>query len=302
MRKKLPNYLIIICLLIASNSWANEEKDNKEQNIDIDKEVINPRLRAISGSKSKWSLTFTLDYNGGTLVNPFGQVRPDIYGNPENETLTSLSGSFSGRYRFDEKNSVLLGIGMAWLSPLRDDNDPANGQFSMVNPGVGYSRVERIGIFQIVSGADYVHGTSQSYQEQNLTAFFALSTTLLTNFDNSRFNLGLSLSFTNYFYSDDPVSEDKRTSYAIGLFPFFEFEITKVYYFRTVFGYMNYEQLRGEDDQSVTSMNTAPLYQSVGIGIAISRDIYIYPNIQFLPKDMSTANTNFAISATINVL
>ncbi len=280
-----------------------EEKAKKKKNgDDIDKDVTNPRLRALSGSKSKWSLSFGFAYNGGAINNPFGLKRPDIYGNPENETLTSIGGSISGRFRLDKKNSFTLGFGFGYLAPFRDDGDPDRKQFNISNPGVSYNRVEGLGMFQLVSSLDYVFGTSVAFREQNISGFLSLGITVLTNFNESRFNLGLAFSYTPLFYEDDPKPEDLRTTYSIGLYPFFEFEFTKVWFFRTVLGFMNYEHVRSDENGSPFSMSTAPHYISVGIGIAITRDIYLYPNVQFLPKDFSVDNTNFAFSATINVL
>ncbi|RLA61288.1 MAG: hypothetical protein DRQ89_11590 [Epsilonproteobacteria bacterium] len=278
-------------------------KEKKSENgDDIDKEVTNARLRATSGSKSKWSMTFGFNYRGGMITDPFGLRRPDIYGNPENEKLTSFGGSISGRYRLNKKNSFTLGFGFSYLAPFRSDQDPERDQFNIDNPGVGYARIEKIGIFQISSGVDYIRGTSVAFKEQNLTGFLSFGITALTNFNESRFTLGLAFSFTDYFYSDDSSQVDFRTSYDLGFYPFFEFEFTKVWYFRTVLGFLNYEHVRSDDSSSPFSMQTTPHYVSVGIGIAITRDIYLYPNVQFLPKDLSTDNTNFALSATINVL
>ena len=42
-------------------------------------------------------------------------------------------------------------------------------------------------------------------------------------------------------------------------------------------------------------------YQSVGIGWVASRDVWIYPNIQFIPDNLDIKNTNVGVSATINM-
>ena len=41
-------------------------------------------------------------------------------------------------------------------------------------------------------------------------------------------------------------------------------------------------------------------YQSMGIGMAVTRDIYLYPNVQFLPLDMRSDLTNVGMSANIS--
>jgi hypothetical protein len=302
IKKYLLPWFFILFSVLAEEAPKNSEKVIKQDNGDIDKEVRNPRLRAISGSKSKWSLSFALNYRGGTVSKPFGMYRPDIYGNPENERLTSFGGSLSGRYRFDRKNSVTLGFGFSYLAPFRDDGDINRDQFNVDNPGIGYSRIEKVGIFQISSGIDYIHGTAVSYKEQSLVGLVSLGLTFLTDFNASAFNLGLSIGLTDYFYDDEAVVDDQRTLLSLGFYPFFEYKITQVLYFRTVFGFLNYEIIRSDGNMDLTSMRTTPHYQSLGLGIAASRDIYIYPNVQFLPKDWAYDKTNFSVTATINIL
>jgi hypothetical protein len=39
----------------------------------------------------------------------------------------------------------------------------------------------------------------------------------------------------------------------------------------------------------------------MGIGYSVTRDIYLYPNLQFAPEQISAQHTNVAINATINL-
>ena len=68
---------------------------------------------------------------------------------------------------------------------------------------------------------------------------------------------------------------------------------------RTISGLWVYDHLRSERDNFTFAKNK--IYQSVGLGISVTRDIYLYPNVQFLPEDIRSDLTNVALSANINV-
>ena len=81
-----------IALAFAGQAFAQEQKKpaegqttikiedaaDKKNKVDgdIDQEVTNARMRAESGSKSKFSLSSVLRYTGGPVVRPFGEERP----------------------------------------------------------------------------------------------------------------------------------------------------------------------------------------------------------------------------------
>ena len=122
-------------LIVMSGSLANAQTTEKSSESktkidkmkpgknkvegDIDSEVTNARMRATSGSKSKYSLSSSLSWLGGRIADPFIEERPNIVGDPSTETATSFSGSFSGRYRWTKNSSVTLGIGAGVLTPLQ---------------------------------------------------------------------------------------------------------------------------------------------------------------------------------------
>jgi hypothetical protein len=111
--------LTIACALIAASGFVasaqtsektSETKTKIDQmkpgknkvSGDIDKEVTNARMRAASGSRSRYSLSSSLSWLGGRVADPFTEDRPNIVGDPSTETATSLSGSFSARYRWSK--------------------------------------------------------------------------------------------------------------------------------------------------------------------------------------------------------
>lgn len=285
--------LLMLLLAVAMTAPAQaQEESNKE---DIDSEITNARLRAQSGSKSDYSLSLSMGYNGGTLDDIFGEERPDIYGDPETETKTSFGGSFSGRYRFNKNDSMTVGAGFSVLNPW------GHSEGNVDNPYIGYSRIYKIGDFQTSTSADVTFGTAESYKNVDLRQVVSVSHNMMKNFEGTNLTIGASVSLSAYLYGNEPetvVPKDALTELAVGLYPQLEYRFNDMFSFRTVFGYFNYQKSRGEDSNFLRAYE----YQSVGVGISVTRDIYVYPNIQFLADDLDSDKTNFAISADINIL
>ena len=293
--RKLVKSSKLLMLLLAVAMTAPAQAQEETNNQDIDSEITNARLRAQSGSKSDYSLSLSMGYNGGTLDDIFGEERPDIYGDPETETKTSFGGSFSGRYRFNKNDSMTVGAGFSVLNPW------GHSEGNVDNPYIGYSRIYKIGDFQTSTSADVTFGTAESYKNVDLRQVVSASHNMMKNFEGTNLTVGASVSVSAYFYGNDPetvVPKDALTELAVGLYPQLEYRFNDMFSFRTVFGYFNYQKSRGEDSKLLRAYE----YQSVGVGISVTRDIYVYPNVQFLADDLDSDKTNFAISADINIL
>lgn len=259
----------------------------------IDKEITNARIRATSGSKSKLSLSSSLAYDGGSVKKPFGKTRPNISGDPEVEVDTAFGGSVAGRYRFNPNDSVTFGAGVSVLKPLHGAED-----LSVDNPDVAYSRVYKLGAFQTVSSVGYTHGTSESYKDVDLNSVIYFSHNMMAQIGESRFTAGASFGLNFFNYGDDPVAGDPRTSYSVGIYPQLEYSFNDMLSARTVFGYFNFRNKRSDSNFDLERRYE---YQSIGVGISVTRDFYLYPNVQFIPDNLDVDNTNVAISATINL-
>lgn len=263
---------------------------------DIDQEITNARMRADAGSRSRVSMSTGLGYSGGSVKKPFGSERPNLSGDPSTETSTDLSGSISARYRFNPRTSMTFGAGFGVLQPFHGAED-----FNIDNPGIGLNRAYRIGNFQTITSAGATWGTSESWKAANQKASVSISHNMMTQIGNSGWTAGASVQVVNNFHSalNLPAGEeDTRTDWRIGLYPQLEYQFNDRYSARTVFGYFNYYSFKNTD---TFDFKNVFVYQSVGVGISVTRDIYLYPNVQFIPDNLSVDNTNVAISATINL-
>jgi hypothetical protein len=279
---------------------------------DIDQEITNPKLRAESGSKSKFSLSGRFAYTGGAISHAFGEQRPNLAKTPGKQVNTSLDGGFDARYRWSKHDSVTFGTSFGLMTPFQGDRNPNDTQLNVYNPASGYSRVEVLGPIQLNYGIAADVGTSNESQMIDYRAGVGFNANALHSFQN-RLTVGATMNPYYSFYYNKPgeptragthlkpgyYGGDTRTGWGLNIYPFVEYAFSDRYSARSVFGYFNWRHLYG-DSEKYRLLQTY-VYQSIGVGISVSRDIYLYPNIQFVPDNLRADFTNVALQATVNV-
>jgi len=285
---------------------------------DIDEEITDARLRAQLGSKSQWSFQSSLAYSGGSIQDPLGAVRPNYRASATIEAMTSLAGNVGVNYRAGNRDNISFGTGITVIDPLHGDitksaQDTRTGRsgalarYEVSTPYIGWSRGYRAFDAQMVSGLTYGHATdSDSVNLTKTLGSVSFNQTILANFGASKWTGGASISLVKSFYTGDVTDAKllarmasgsyKRLDMNVGVFPFAQYTFNDRYSFRTVFGYFQFAKYEGSD----ATPQMEP-YQSVGVGVSITRDIYLYPNVQFTPKDIRADRTNVALSANINL-
>jgi hypothetical protein len=286
------------------------DKKNKVDG-DIDQEITNARMRAESGSKSKFSLSSSISYTGGSLQKPFAEERPNLAGTPETQTSTSADVGLDARYRWTKNDSFTAGTSFGIYTPFQGDMDGNENQLNVYNPNIGYSRVGKIGSLQTVFGVSADAGTSKESRNIDYLAGVGASYNALHAFQNG-LTVGSSVALSYNFYESDPGAAtkggtqkpgyyggDRRTEWIAAIYPYAEYTFNDTFSARTVFGYFNWKHLYGDDNRA--RLLQTFVYQSLGVGISVTRELYLYPNIQFVPDNIRDDFTNVALSATINM-
>lgn len=320
-------------MTVSSAAFAQEESSNTstlkasdvqkkdEQQKDIDEEITNARMRATLGSKSKWSFKSALGYSGGSVSDPLSAIRPNYRAGANRETLPALSGTVGVNYRMTDKDNLSLTTGVKVVDPLhgdivkpaRDTRKGANtalSRYQVSTPSVGWSRGYRAMGAQMISDASISLYTDSDNKDINSLGDVSIGQTVLADFGASKWQGGLSLSLVKEIHGGAikektllpsyQSGEYKRGDMIVGLYPFAEYAFSDKYSFRTVFGYFEFMNYKNEYGNNTDFFQFEP-YQSVGVGISITRDIYIYPNVQFTPKDIRSDRTNVALSTNINL-
>ncbi len=326
MKAQVLMSLILTGSLVSVSAQAEEANQNantstvkvsdvqktEEKKEDIDQEITNARMRSELGSKSQFSFKSSLGYSGGSLEKPFDSIRPNYRASASIESLTALSGNVGVNYRVSKGGNLSLGTGVVVMAPLEGDivkdfEDPRESRkgkeqkrAQVSNPYLDYSHGYRAMGMQMISSATYTHYTEEdTIDYYSLLGNVSVSQTVLADFGDSKWQGGVSLSLdkdiTNGGFSSSGP-KDLRYDYGVGLFPFAEYSFSDTLSFRTVFGYFQFASYEGQNDL----IQLEP-YQSMGIGISVTRDIYLYPNVQFTPKDVRADRTNVALSANLNL-
>ncbi len=276
----------------STTTKAKMPSEATAQRKDIDEEITNKKLRAETGSKSLISLKSALGYNGGSINSPLSQERPQLSPGTTNPEPSKLSGTISAKYRVSDHDSLSLGVGVGWLTPTYQ------GQSGQVeNPILGYNRAFKTGIIQNVIDASIVKYTSTSASKRDDIWNTNFDYTILAKVGTSRLDLGMDLGYYREFYSQTTAKNGDAPLDYVALYPFAEYELNDVASLRTV--YRGFSYFNSPNDQK-TFVRDDPT-QSFGVGLAVTRDIYLYPNVQWVWADVRAEKTNVAISANINL-
>ena len=310
--------LLAAALLLTVSANAAEKQSQSKTKVEVKEEVkkdqvdqliTNRKLRAETGSKSKYSVSTAFTYNGGTINDPGSRFRPNITAGANVPTFSSLAGSISGKYRLNVKDSLNAGVGLRAFQPFHESPDKStveapNGEpvqrADIYNPYVTYTHIDRIAGLQSVSKVTATALTTDFSRQLGYLGQVDLTQIFLKDLGTSGASVGV-LFGTGFSVFDkfDEASQAASSDYWVGAYPFFEYVINDTFNFRTISGVWVYEHIRNESRALTFSKNT--IYQSVGLGISVSRDVYLYPNIQFVPEDISGDRTNVAITANVNL-
>lgn len=332
---KLVVLLSALGLCFSLQTYADESSDSKSQTTmkledvkqdkveDIDQEITNRKMRTDAGSKSKYSLSTFLNYSGGAIKEPFSKDRPNLNNDPVAPAVL-MTGSFNGRYRIDAKQSLTAGIGVSMIQPFHSpDSGQGHSDYidkgELVDPRIGYNYVTKLGNLQMINTVDAYYYTNQRSTEINTHSALWAGTTLLGSLGNSgKLQIGLA-SYVSYTHFDSDTAVLKRgpragqladvrgsqADYGLWLYPFVEYVINDTLNFRTVFRQMQFYHLRSDE---AGKLNRLAGDQSVGIGISVSRDVFLYPNFQFSTENLDrnffnnfTTASTIGMSATINM-
>lgn len=280
---------------------------------DIDQEITNAKLRAESGSKSKFSGSLNISYLGGSLETPLADVRPNPT-NQANPPIVRAAGDVAVRYRVNKNQSLTLGVGVSLDKPFQEAK---RGNIS--DPNLNYNYAGKIGSVQSIGSASVSYATQDEEVTIGQTATAGLGEVLMAEVGGSKLSLGLAMdvSYTYFTKLNEVVTVsghkgtagDFQTDYQFAVYPLVEYAFTDNVQLRTVFRPWMYEHSPYE---AGTTFAKRPWTQSIGIGVAVTRDIYLYPNFQYNWEDWRGNNFNWfsepvrknstvGLAATINM-
>lgn len=319
MKVQLTKSLVLVGLLAVSTSAFAETTETtaaetttkiedvtpnapekKEGEADVDQVITNRKLRAETGSKNLYSFSAALGYNGGTINNPMSDVRPNIASAVFDPAQPAMSGTVGGKYKLSELQTLSVDVGVLIRKPFHSDAKKNFRERTTVsNPSLTYQVVYQAAGIQNVTQVYGVWTTDEAYRAIGDVGTIGFGQTAIYDFGGSKFSAGLAFdaSYTMFDNNDEALRAD-QADYQFGFYPFAELVLNDSLNLRTVFRPFTFQHVRSEPfGNIVRNVNT----QSFGLGISVTRDIYLYPNIQFVLEDVRAERTNVALSANINI-
>lgn len=259
--------------------------------LDTDEEITNARLRASTGAKKVISFQSSFNYNGGTVDSPLAKERPQLSPGTLEIDNAKLTGNMSGKYRITDRDNLNLGVGVGWVTPTYQ------GQYGQVeNPFATYTRVFKAGSTQNVFQVQYLHYSNVRQREVRRRELeLSVAHTVLAPIGKTHWQPGVTMLYSHQFHRENAPSADLVDT--VAAYPFVEYEFNDRYSFRTVYRGLTFFNTRAQNDTFIRDAET----QSTGIGITLTRDIWLYPNIQWVWRDLRSEKTNVAINAAINL-
>lgn len=280
---------------------------------DPDSLITNQKMRAESGSKSKYSISVNMNYSGGSLEKPLGTARPNITQGAALTNYSSIDGTIAAKMNLSKVDSLSLGVGVRAVTPFSKNTPEGAGQrLNAADPSLLYQKISKLGGMQSVFVVGPTFYTNKDVRASGTLGDLTASEVLAYDFGGSRFTIGASLGATARGFDKSKntvcsVDEDgnetlcgsQQSDYSFGAYPFAEYQFSDSLSLRTITGLYVYDHIRAENRPLTFFKNV--IYQSVGVGISVSRDIYVYPNIQFIPEDIRSDRTNVALNTTFNL-
>ncbi len=320
--KKIIALLSVASLCVSAQSFAedtSEEKSEtsvkvedikKDEKEGVDSEITNKKMRAQLGSKSKYSMSTEMSYSGGSISKPFDSERLNLSGKGA-PVFVKMSGSVSGRYRIDKRQSVSLSTGVTVVQPFHAsdselDHENYLDKTKVSNPGVSYSYATKMMGLQMVNGAGATLYTSDSAKRINSVGGVYVSNTILGSIGKAgNFQVGLASYLSGDFFSGNKFKgnsvRERQYDYAVQFFPFAEYVLNDTFNLRTVFQQLQY--FHNVDAPGSGAFEVVNGAQSLGLGISVSRNVFLYPNFQFSTENLSSKwiSDNFAKTSTVGI-
>ncbi|MBC7421403.1 MAG: hypothetical protein H7328_11805 [Bdellovibrio sp.] len=282
----------------TSTVKMTEVGNNAENRKNIDEEITNAKLRAETGSKKLWSFGSSFSYAGGSIKDPTSTERPQLNDGQVSIDPTKLTGQLSVKYRLTDHDNLNVGFGVEY-TPEHTANkvtgEKVSAKSNASTPYLSYGRVFKAGDVQNVLDATISKYTADAdVNESHLNYNASVSHTMMVSLGTSKAEVGLYSFFSQEIYSEQAGD---NTVYQFGLNPVFEYAISDAVSFRTVSRWLTWSVSNADKERGTLAGQT----QSMGVGFAATRDIYLYPNMQWKWSRLTADQTTVGFAANINL-
>ena len=279
----------------AQTSSTSQEQTSSKTVEDIDTVITDSELRAKSGSKSKWSSTLSFTYLGGPLSKPFGEDAPNVDDSPV-APVVRAGGDIGFRYRIEQGESIYLATGFSQVQPFHNSEE---NDLDLNNPRFMWNSTFKIEDIQMSNTWGLIVSTTDQVRDVGQIGMLMYALSALTNPGQSRVFTGLGFhASASIFDKNEERLKPRQVDYAIALAPKLQYKFADNFKAFTSLQLFSYRHVRSNDH---FDMDRAPVTQNLGANIAVRRDIFVSPYINFIPEDIAAKKTAVNLSTTINM-
>lgn len=261
--------------------------------VDDDKRITDLELRAQAGSRSRYSLKFIFGYSGPQINRLDKEAQPNPNNSPGRH-LTNVSGSVGLRYRLSPSEALYLSSGVRAYTPFSGLQDE-----EINDPSLSYDNTYRLGSVQGRSSVWTAITTTEDYLRRGQVAASGLSQAFKFRPDNSRWTVGTNLSLSFYHFQRGYEQGDGKVSnYYFNFIPSVEYQLRDGLNFNTSVAFPMANLRRSGDWTELTAQLAS---QRVGLGWAITREIYFNPYIGFYPQRPSWDNASLSFNTIFSI-
>ena len=178
-----------------------------------------------------------------------------------------------------------------------EEFDKNQGELDVSNPYLSYTHMNKFFGVQTIMSAGITQYTADNLVDYGYQNSVDLSVNTMYNFGGSAFSIGVLGVYSKYFFNkDDEDLQAAQNDVVWGFLPQAEYVINDTFNLRTIVRSNWYQNSKADQEFS-----QRPITQSVGLGISVNRDIFLYPNLQFVVENAQASNTNIGLSANINM-
>lgn len=256
--------------------------------------ITDAKLKADSGSLSRYSFKFNLTYSGPNLGDFSAKDQP----NPDGTVgsfQTALGGTMGVRYRLNSQSSVGLSSGVKMIHPFHGMD-----RFDVNNPALTYDYATRVRGLQMRNSPGFILRTVPEFTRIGQFGYLLDTHSIVYEIGLSGFSIGADMAFGYFLYNRAYERKDgKAALYSLEINPVVKYRVSDKLGVVTSTNLAWWSPRAGSDR---LALNRKSLTQKLGLGYSVSRDVYLNPYLTFTPQKIALSTATLNVSAIFSIL
>ncbi|MDZ4083505.1 MAG: hypothetical protein U1E10_11255 [Bdellovibrionales bacterium] len=262
--------------------------------------LTDPKLRADAGSLSQLSMRASLSYFGPTLGDLSAPEQPNPDGSVGNYSQ-AMKGSVSLRYRLSPDRTISAGTGISLIKPFHGwDRTDVN------NPFVSYDFSNRFGKLQMRNSPGLTVSTVPNYTDIGQFGGVSWDNSLVYGIADTKLAISFDTAINYWIFtrahrpgSTKSGGDGRASQYSISWYPGLKYNFTDKLNLNGSAGFSLYNPREVFND---TTLWNRTVTLRLGLGYAVTRDIYFAPYLQGFVTRPSLDLTTLNVSGVFSVL